>query len=238
MNVNMKRYSILIIVLISVQFSKAQDSIISVSYLQGKYDTKLIDTYYDLLEPVDIKPSYKVFYGGILGYDKLRKENKIQNQRYLTLIDFSLSSKQKRLWVIDMETLYIVHHCLVSHGKNSGAEYAVRFSNTVNSYMSSIGFFLTGATYFGKHGQSLYLEGLEEGINNNARKRAIVMHSAQYVTPDFISKNGRLGRSFGCPALPPTKSVEIINKIKDKSCLFIYYPENRYLVNSKYINPT
>ncbi len=233
----MKWFGIIIIVLISGLVTRAQDSAIRVSFQQKSYDAKQIEYYYQLLEPQDIKPSYKVFYGGLIGYGELRREGKIQNNRYLTLIDFSLSSKVRRLWVIDMETFYIVHNSLVSHGKNSGKEYAVQFSNINNSYMSSIGFYLTGTTYSGKHGHSLYLEGLEEGVNNNARKRAIVMHGADYATRDFINKNGRLGRSFGCPALPPAKSSAIIDTIKNKSCLFIYFPDNKYLVNSKYINP-
>jgi len=193
------------------------------------------DSMYARLEPADIKPSYRVFNDGMEGYEKLMEENKIQNKRYITLIDFTLSSNERRLWVIDLDSLRIVQHSLVSHGKNSGGEYAVKFSNIPNSNMSSIGVFVTGSTYFGKHGESLYLEGVEEGINDNARKRAIVMHGADYATRDFANKYGRLGRSFGCPALPPAKSTQIIDTIKNKSCLYIYFPDKKYRSNSKYI---
>ena len=196
------------------------------------------DSMYLRLVPADIRPSYKVFMDGMTGYDKLIAEHRIQNRRYITLIDFSLSSKERRLWVIDLDSLKIVQHSLVSHGRNSGEEYAVRFSNVLNSKMSSIGVYVTGTTYVGKHGQSLYLEGVEAGINDNAKKRAIVIHGAEYATRDFVNKYGRLGRSFGCPALPPAKSTQIIDTIKNRSCLFIYYPDKKYQSYSKYISGT
>ncbi|MFA4916990.1 MAG: murein L,D-transpeptidase catalytic domain family protein [Syntrophales bacterium] len=195
-----------------------------------------IDSFYKQLQPAESKPSYKAFYKGILGYYSMLKEGKIQNKKYLTLIDFSLSSKVRRLWVIDLEIMRIIHNSLVAHGKSSGEEFAVKFSNTPESKMSSLGFYLTGSEYYGKYGLSLYLDGIEPGINDNARKRAIVMHSAPYATGDFTFKFGRLGRSFGCPAVPPEKSTAIIEVIKDKSCLFIYYPSKSYFVKSKYLN--
>ncbi len=102
--------------------------------------------------------------------------------------------------------------------------------------MSSIGFYITGNTYYGKHGESLYLEGVEQGVNDNAKKRSIVIHSAEYASRNYVNKYGRLGRSHGCPALPPAKSSMIIDTIKNKSCLFIYFPDMKYLVNSKYLN--
>lgn len=199
---------------------------------------KDIDSLYQHLSPFELKPSYKVFYGGLKGYEELISEEKLGNEKYLTLIDFSKSSKTRRLWVIDLSTMQIVHNSLVAHGKNTGDEYAVKFSNTPKSNMSSLGFYVTGATYQGKYGLSLKLDGIEQGINDNARKRAIVMHSAEYATWNFVNKYGRLGRSFGCPALPPAKSVTIIETIKDKSCLFIYYPDKEYFVKSKYLNVT
>jgi hypothetical protein len=133
-------YISIIILFLSIVI-KAQELDTGLTFQQKKYNSEQIDSIYQLLEPGDIKPRFKVFYGGIKGYGSLMNENKIQNFRYLTLIDFSLSSKVRRLWVIDLETMNIVHHSLVSHGKNSGEEYAVNFSNTPNSYMSSIGFF-------------------------------------------------------------------------------------------------
>ena len=181
------------------------------------------------------KPSYPLFSKGLSGYYSLLNEGKIQNSRYLTLIDFTLSSKERRLWVIDLENDSIAHNSLVAHGKRTGEEYAVEFSNKPKSNMSSLGFFITGSTYYGKHGLSLLLEGVEEGINDNARKRAIVIHPASYATHNFVQKYGRLGRSFGCPALPPAKSAEIIDTIKGRSCLFIYHPDRKYLLASRYL---
>lgn len=192
-----------------------------------------IDSLYGKLIATGTKPSYVLFSKGMSGYASLLNEGKIQNSRYLTLIDFSLSSKVRRLWVIDLNSDSVVHHSLVAHGKNTGEEYAVNFSNRPKSNMSSLGFYVTGSTYYGKHGFSLLLDGVEEGINDNARKRAIVIHPAAYATQDFSRKYGRLGRSFGCPALPPAKSEAIIDTIKDKSCLFIYHPNREYQLASR-----
>ena len=123
----------------------------------------------------------------------------------------------------------------MAHGRNSGGLHAKKFSNVPESYMSSLGFYLTGETYIGKHGQSLRLDGLEEGINDNARLRAIVMHAAEYAEGSFVKHHGRLGRSLGCPALPDDNFKEIVDLIKDKSCLFIHASENTYRTQSAYI---
>lgn len=194
-----------------------------------------IDSLYGLIKAPGDKPSPVLFSNGLLGYHRLLKEGRLTNNRFLTLIDFSISSKQRRLWVLDLEDMSVIHNSYVAHGKNTGEEYAKRFSNTPHSNMSSLGFYITGSTYQGKHGFSLLLEGVEPGINDNARKRAIVIHPAWYATQDFTLKYGRLGRSFGCPALPPSKSADIINSIKDRSCLFIYYPDQKYLSQSRYL---
>jgi len=143
----------------------------------------------------------------------------------LTLIDFSLSANSKRLWVIDLATKTILFQSLVAHGRNTGEEYANNFSNEAQSYKSSIGFYATGEVYIGKHGVSLRLDGLEKGINDNARSRGVVMHAANYVSASFIKNNKRLGRSQGCPAVPMNLSKALIGIIKDKSCLFIYHPK-------------
>lgn len=191
---------------------------------------------YNQIQPVKNKPSYKVFSAGMTGYNSILKEGKLQNRQYLTLIDFSLSSTSKRLWVIDLESMQVIHHSLVSHGKNTGSEYAVKFSNKPHSCMSSLGFYVTGITYTGKHGLSLYLEGIEKEINDNAKERAVVIHGANYASQKFIATYGRLGRSLGCPALPTSNYKQIIDTIKGKSCLFIYYPDKNYFFNSTYAN--
>jgi hypothetical protein len=169
-------------------------------------------------------PQIKSFSKALKGFYKL-KEKGLINKNILTLIDFSLSSNVKRLWVIDLDSKTILFQSLVAHGRNTGEEFANSFSNAPQSFKSSIGFYATGEVYNGKHGLSLRLEGLEKGINDNARNRGVVMHAADYVSATFIKNNTRLGRSQGCPAVPNNISKAMINIIKDKSCLFIYHPK-------------
>jgi len=170
------------------------------------------------------------------GYDLLKQEEFINRPEVITIIDFSLPSTKERLWVIDLFQAKVLFHSLVSHGRNSGELMAEKFSNIPGSFTSSPGFYTTGETYFGRHGLSLKLNGLEKGINDKARERAIVMHGADYVAPEFIRKHGRLGRSHGCPAVPTQLSKEIIETIKDGTCLFIYVPKESYTANSPIIS--
>jgi hypothetical protein len=176
---------------------------------------------------------FDVFNTAILGY---RKIDNIRKKGILTIIDFSKPSTEKRFYVIDIENKRLLYRCLVAHGKNSGDIYAKDFSNKLESLKSSLGFYLTGETYKGDHGYSLRLMGLEKGINDNARVREIVIHGAEYVSEEFIRKYGRLGRSWGCPALPLDLSKEIIDKISDGSCLFIYADDNFYSENSIFLS--
>lgn len=171
-----------------------------------------------------VMPTMQCFEKAIKGYNLLKTQGKIQ-RHLLTVIDFSRSSNTKRLWIIDMDLQSVVYNTLVAHGRNSGDEFAQSFSNTNSSNMSSLGFYATGELYNGKHGQSLKLDGLENGLNSNARSRGVVMHAADYVSETFIKLHHRLGRSQGCPALPSGITKEVINLIKGKSCLFIYHPE-------------
>lgn len=172
---------------------------------------------------------------GVTGYLKLVKKGLIAINKPLTIIDFSLPSSEKRLWTIDMVSGAILHHTWVAHGRNSGQLMAKNFSNTNSSYMSSLGFYKTSETYQGKHGYSLRLDGLEKGLNDNARTRAIVIHGADYANPEFIEKTGRLGRSLGCPALPMDQYQEIIDTIKEDGCLYIYATDQKYLKSSAFI---
>ena len=171
-------------------------------------------------------PKLESFKKALKGFYEMKEKGFIKKD-ILTLIDFSLSSNTKRLWVIDLATNTILYNSLVAHGRNTGEEFANSFSNAAESFKSSLGFYATGEIYNGKHGMSLKLDGLEKGINDNARNRGIVMHAADYVSNFFIKAHNRLGRSQGCPALPSEITTEIINKIKDKSCLFIYYPTTK-----------
>jgi hypothetical protein len=159
-------------------------------------------------------------------------EMEYKNEEIVTIIDFSKPSTEKRLFIIDLKKQKILHHTLVAHGKNTGQNEAVKFSNAKGSNSSSLGLYRTAEPYYGKHGYSLRLDGLEKGFNDNARNRAVVMHSAAYVSEDFIDKYGRLGRSFGCPAVPVEHSKEIIDLIKNGSCLYIYADDSNYLENS------
>lgn len=146
--------------------------------------------------------------------------------RFISIIDFTKPSTDKRFYLLDLRERKLLYHTYVAHGKNSGENFARQFSNKEESLMSSLGFYKTGQTYYGKHGYSLKLLGLEEGVNDLAEKRAIVIHGADYVGEDFIQKHGRLGRSHGCPAIPRELSKEIIDVIKDGSCLFIFSMKN------------
>lgn len=180
-------------------------------------------------------PSMLSFENAMLGYYKLENSGKIEN-KILSIVDFSLPSTEKRLWVLNMDTQKVLFNTYVSHGKNTGGNMATKFSNIPNSLQSSLGFFVTGETYIGGNGLSLFIDGMEKGINDNARERYVVIHGADYATPEFISRAGRLGRSYGCPALPRGLSKEIIETIKNKSCFFIYFPNQDYLQNSTFLD--
>ncbi|MEM0941548.1 MAG: murein L,D-transpeptidase catalytic domain family protein [Bacteroidota bacterium] len=171
---------------------------------------------------------------GKSGYEKLKKNARLID--ILLVVDFTQPSHEKRMYILDMSSDRLVHTSHVAHGKNSGLIYATKFSNEKNTNCSSLGFYRTAETYFGKHGLSLRLDGLEEGINDNARQRAIVIHSAKYASQSFIKKYGRLGRSFGCPSLPEDDYKETIDLIKGGALLFIYYPDPEYFKGSKIIN--
>lgn len=175
--------------------------------------------------------------GGIVNFLAFRQAvqgyNQIEQKRkpILTLIDFTKPSTEERLFIFDMQEKRILYSSVVSHGRNSGENYATSFSNEVGSYKSSLGFYLTGSTYQGKNGYSLLLDGLEKDINDRARERAIVIHGAAYANPSVIA-SGRLGRSFGCPALPTSLAKPIINTIKEGSVLFIYANNKEYMAKS------
>ena len=182
----------------------------------------------------DIDLNFEAFKHGLKGYTKLEEEGKLNNSKYLTIIDMSTSANTERFFLINMETFQLEHKSLVAHGKNTGGEFAKQFSNVKNSHKTSLGFYKTAEVYTGKHGSSLRLDGLEFS-NNRARERAVVIHEAKYVSNSYIKNNGRLGRSYGCPSLPKHNYNTIISKIKNGSCLFIYYPKKTYLERSKLI---
>ncbi len=199
--------------------------------------TNFAEDIYNSLEFTNINQlNPDVFYKAFLGFNNLKKEGKLDESSHLiTICDFSLSSAKKRLWVIDVNEKKIVFNSLVAHGKNTGEEYAQKFSNTESSLQSSLGFYITETTYNGSNGYSLKLLGMDSGYNDLALQRAIVMHGADYVSEDFIKNQKRLGRSWGCPAVPRALAEPIINTIKGKNVLFVYYPDENYLSSSKWL---
>jgi L,D-transpeptidase catalytic domain len=185
---------------------------------------------YDELNLIEKGLSKEAFDYAYKGYQYLLFKGMVSQPGYLTICDFSQSSKQKRLYLIDIANNKIVLNTFVAHGRNSGCEYASKFSNKLESLQSSLGFYITKSTYSGEHGLSLRVEGLEPGFNDKAYQRAIVIHGAKYIG------SGCTGRSYGCPAVPQKESKKIINTIKNGTCLFVYYPEKKYLKSSKILN--
>lgn len=171
--------------------------------------------------------NFIAFREAVAGYHRIEQKTK----PIMTLIDFTKPSTEKRLFVFDMEKKEIIYSSVVAHGRNSGSNYATSFSNEYGSYKSSLGFYLTENTYQGKNGYSLILNGLEKGINDRAKQRAIVMHGAAYANASTIA-SGRLGRSLGCPALPQALAKPVIDKIKEGSVLFIYANNEVYMAQS------
>ena len=174
---------------------------------------------------------YAVFERAIAGYNRMGGPDK----DILTVIDFTKPSTEKRLFVIDLKLKKILFISYVAHGRNSGEKYATSFSNREGSFKSSLGFYKTENTYYGKNGYSLVLDGLERGINDKAKERAIVMHGATYANPSTIRSCGRLGRSLGCPALPLAVSKKIIDTIKGGTLLYIHGDDKTYASRSTFI---
>lgn len=191
---------------------------------------------YDEMSLEEIGLDFEAFQVAIQGMEKILRSGMAAKENILTIADFSQPSTQKRLYVIDLKEKQLLFNTFVAHGKNSGKALANSFSNTTSSFQSSLGFYKTAGTYSGKHGYSLRLEGLEQGINSNALSRAIVIHAADYVSESTIRSLGYLGRSLGCPALPKALNKPIIDKIKDGSTMFIYHPSKEYKRKSRLIS--
>lgn len=175
--------------------------------------------------------SYDIFKIAMIGFKNIEPENK----DILTIIDFSKPSTEKRFYLIDLKSEKLLINTWVAHGKNSGENEALDFSNIKDTKKSSPGFFITAETYQGSNGYSLRIDGIEKHINNKARKRYIVIHGADYVSEEFINENGRLGRSWGCPAVPRELTDQIIDMIKEGTCIFVNTNDPEYFRNSKLI---
>jgi hypothetical protein len=153
----------------------------------------------------------------------------------LTLIDYSRPSVEPRLWVFDLDSGRLLFKELVAHGRNTGDNLATRFSDEMNSHQSSLGLFVTADTYVGSNGYSLRLDGLEPGFNGRARDRAIVMHGAPYVDGALSAAQGRIGRSWGCPALREAVARDVIDTIRGGGVIFSYYPDDTWLTRSRFL---
>jgi len=191
---------------------------------------------YDQIELDSLGLNKEAFEYAYRGYVYLTQHHLVNKTNVLTICDFSQSSRSKRLYIIDLEQKKVVINTFVAHGRSSGSEFAHYFSNNQRSHKSSLGFYVTERTYYGDHGLALRIHGLEKGFNDKACGRNIVVHGSRYVGEDFIRYNRFNGRSYGCPAVPFEESEEIIETIKDGSCLFIYYPTKKYLAKSKILN--
>jgi L,D-transpeptidase catalytic domain len=168
-------------------------------------------------------------------YSYADREGFIKRKDILTVIDYTRLSSEKRLWTFDLQKNRVLFEDLVAHGKNSGENKTIDVSNEFGSRMSSVGIYVTGEPYIGSNGYSLRLIGLEDGFNNNAFARAVVLHGAWYVSEEMIRTYGRIGRSWGCPAVRKEIAPSLIDAIKDGSLLIVYYPNPDWLKHSAFL---
>jgi flagellin-specific chaperone FliS len=208
------------------KFDSLSDSTTSKTAITFKKDSIARPQWANLYDSLNLKEqglSETAFYYAWYGFQKMNLANPV-----LAIADFTQSSRNKRLYVIDLIKRKVLLNTYVAHGRNSGDEFAKHFSNDNSSFQSSLGFYKTLGTYTGKHGLSLRLEGLEKGINDRALERAIVMHGADYVSESFIKNTGRLGRSLGCPAVSTSDSKKLIEMLYNGAGLFIYSADQKY----------
>jgi hypothetical protein len=191
---------------------------------------------YNEMDLLDSGLSQKAFEYAWMGYYKLQKKGLLHRTDVLTICDFSQSSSEERMYVIDVRSHKLLYRTFVAHGINSGEEYANSFSNSDESCKSSLGFYVTSNTYYGSNGLSLRIHGLDKGFNDHACRRNIVIHGASYVSLRILHKYGVMGTTFGCPAIPTEMTDQIIPAVKNGSCFFIYYPSKKYLSQSTVLN--
>ena len=195
-----------------------------------------VTTLYDQLDLKEVGLTKKAFEYALKGYNYLLEHHWLSKTNILSICDLSQSSRNRRLYVVDLEQKKVLVNTYVAHGHNSGMEYASSFSNNPSSHKTSLGFYVTQGTYYGNNGLSLKMRGMERGFNDKAGGRNIVVHGSEYVGPDFLQMNKFCGRSYGCPAVPADESENIIDLIKEGSCLFIYHPTKKYISRSKILN--
>jgi hypothetical protein len=194
------------------------------------------DSIYDLISLGQYGLEREVFFSAFKGYQYLESKGKLKKANLLTIVDYSQSSNNRRLYVIDILNSRLLYNTFVSHGRNSGNEFATSFSNYNNSNKSSLGFMVTGNTYHGKAGYCMRFDGMEAGINDRVRSRGIVLHGSRFVNEDIMSTRGAIGRSLGCPAVPFGIHTRIIDEIKGGSCFFVNSPDQWYAHNSTILN--
>ena len=186
-------------------------------------------------EETNLKASglaFSVFEKAVTGFMNMKNQHILSdNKNIVTIVDFTKASTEKRMWIVDLAKKTLLLNTYVAHGQGSGDNMATDFSNVAESHQSSLGFYVANETYFGKHGLSLKLDGQDKGVNDLARARAIVIHGAKYVSEGFIKSTGRLGRSYGCPAVSEELNAKVIGLIKGKTCFFINGNSQRYTSN-------
>ena len=217
-------------------FSNAQTGLSKERQLALKKAELNIKELYNELNAAQYDLSFTAFRYAYIGYQTMKKQHRLNNKELFSIIDFTKDCNSKRFYTIDLEKMKIVYYTYVAHGKKSGERMATSFSDAVESNKSSIGFYITGNTYNGGNGYILMLHGDEKGYNSNLAKRSVVVHAADYANEDYIARNGRMGRSLGCPALPENIYKQVIETIKEKTMIFAYYNDAKYLKTSKYLN--
>ncbi|SDF81605.1 L,D-transpeptidase catalytic domain [Pedobacter terrae] len=211
-----------------------QDAIKNIA-ADSLYNQFIINIYHEIhLDSAGLNE--QVFEKALTGFYNLKYSGLLHAKSILTIADFDQESTKKRLYIIDLASKKLILNTWVAHGQNSGGDKPSSFSNNINSNQSSLGFYLTGEIYYGKHGRSLKLDGMDQGFNSNARERSIVVHGASYVSQKSIDELGRLGRSQGCPAVPAKLADQVINTISDRTVLFINNSEQVYY--SSFLNET
>ena len=210
------------------------------SLLSNSFEAPLLkvqsDSLYNLMGLGNYGLQREVFFKAYKGYNFLLKKGLVRKKNILTVCDYSQSSNNKRLYVIDLKETRMLFNTFVSHGRNSGGEFANTFSNLIESNKSSLGFMLTAETYNGKAGYSMRFDGMEAGINDKVRTRDIVLHGSYFVNAQMVKTRGIIGNSLGCPAIPNDKRNQVIEAIKGGSCFYINHPDNWYNTTSSIIN--
>ena len=210
------------------------------SLLNNSFDAPVLkvqsDSLYNLMGLGNYGLQREVFFKAYKGYNFLLKKGLVRKKNILTVCDYSQSSNNKRLYVIDLKETRMLFNTFVSHGRNSGGEFANTFSNLIESNKSSLGFMLTAETYNGKAGYSMRFDGMEAGINDKVRTRDIVLHGSYFVNAQMVETRGIIGNSLGCPAIPNDKRNQVIEAIKGGSCFYINHPDNWYNTTSSIIN--